>query len=51
MDEMQKKYPNDKFEITIRKVASSQYPEWRVKCLDCPGKVSTVVMASLLHTV
>ena len=46
MEEMQKKYSSDKFEITIRKVASSQYPEWRVKCLDCPGKVSTLLRST-----
>ena len=40
MGEMQAKYPDDKFEVILRKVASSQFPEWRVKCLDCPGKVS-----------
>lgn len=39
MKDMQTKYPDDKFEVILRKTANSQIPEWRVKCLDCPGKV------------
>lgn len=35
---MQKKYPSDRFDILLRKTASST-AEWRIKCLDCPGKV------------
>lgn len=34
---MQRKYPNDKFDTVLRKTAASA-PEWRIKCLDCPGK-------------
>lgn len=30
--------PHDRFEFTLRKGAVT--PEWRIKCLDCPGKVS-----------
>ncbi|KAJ3551105.1 hypothetical protein NM688_g4928 [Phlebia brevispora] len=41
MKEMQNKYPDDKFEVILRKTASSQTAEWRVKCLDCPGKLYT----------
>jgi len=33
------RYPDDNFEIYLRKVNSSSTPEWRIKCLDCPGKV------------
>ncbi|KAG6916643.1 hypothetical protein DXG01_006064 [Tephrocybe rancida] len=33
------KYPNDKFETILRKVNATSSPEWRIKCLDCPGKV------------
>ncbi|KAJ2923435.1 hypothetical protein H1R20_g13659, partial [Candolleomyces eurysporus] len=40
MQAMQKKYPNDKFDVILRKTASST-PEWRIKCLDCPGKLYT----------
>ncbi|KAJ7628439.1 SNF5-domain-containing protein [Roridomyces roridus] len=36
---MQAKWENDKFEITLRKVNPSSTPEWRIKCLDCPGKL------------
>lgn len=38
---MKGKYPNDKFDIILRKVNASSSPEWRIKCLDCPGKVRT----------
>ena len=38
---MQAKYPTDRFEVILRKVTASSTPEWRIKCLDCPGKVST----------
>ena len=38
MHAMQKRYPNDKFDVILRKTSSST-PEWRIKCLDCPGKV------------
>ena len=40
MGALQTKYPDDKFEVILRKVATSPSPEWRIKCLDCPGKVS-----------
>lgn len=38
MAEMQAKYPDDKFEVLLRRPNGST-PEWRVRCLDCPGKV------------
>ncbi|PFH53423.1 hypothetical protein AMATHDRAFT_1089 [Amanita thiersii Skay4041] len=38
---MRAKYPKDRFELTTRKGAASATPEWRVKCLDCPGKLYT----------
>ncbi|GLB39897.1 putative SNF5-domain-containing protein [Lyophyllum shimeji] len=38
---MMARYPNDKFEIIMRKVNASSSPEWRIKCLDCPGKLYT----------
>ncbi|KAF8180083.1 hypothetical protein BJ912DRAFT_635214 [Pholiota molesta] len=41
MQAMQVKYPNDKFEVILRKVNASSTPEWRIKCLDCPGKLYT----------
>ncbi|KAL0578542.1 SWI/SNF chromatin-remodeling complex subunit [Marasmius crinis-equi] len=44
MQSTQNAYPNDKFEAALRK---SQLPgsestdaEWRMKCLDCPGKAA-----------
>jgi SWI/SNF-related matrix-associated actin-dependent regulator of chromatin subfamily B protein 1 len=37
--EMQARYPDDKFDIILRRAAAGQPFEWRVKCLDCPGKV------------
>ena len=39
LTDMRAKYPDDNFDVILRKVASSSVPEWRVKCLDCPGKV------------
>lgn len=41
MSEMQAKYPDDRFEVILRRVAASPSPEWRIKCLDCPGKLYT----------
>ncbi|KAF5384284.1 hypothetical protein D9615_003252 [Tricholomella constricta] len=38
---MMARYPNDKFEIILRKVSATSSPEWRIKCLDCPGKLYT----------
>lgn len=38
MAEMQAKYPDDKFEVLLRR-PNGTTPEWRVRCLDCPGKV------------
>ncbi|KAF9011896.1 hypothetical protein BDQ17DRAFT_1321887 [Cyathus striatus] len=35
------RYPNDRFEVILRKVGSSSTPEWRIKCSDCPGKLYT----------
>ncbi|KAL5520663.1 SNF5 [Sanghuangporus sanghuang] len=40
MAEMQTRYPDDRFEIILRRT-SNLPPEWRVKCLDCPGKLYT----------
>ena len=35
--------PNDRFEITPRpRPPDPSLQEWRVKCLDCPGKVSSL---------
>ncbi|EJD02050.1 SNF5-domain-containing protein [Fomitiporia mediterranea MF3/22] len=39
--EMQARYPDDRFEIILRKQNNGNQPEWRVKCLDCPGKLYT----------
>jgi len=36
---MQAQYPDDRFELVLRNIAPAQAPEWRIKCLDCPGKV------------
>ncbi|KAH0831177.1 hypothetical protein J3R83DRAFT_13754 [Lanmaoa asiatica] len=36
---LQAKYPDDKFEAILRKPSHKAAPEWRVKCLDCPGKL------------
>ncbi|KAF8504199.1 hypothetical protein BU17DRAFT_30164, partial [Hysterangium stoloniferum] len=42
LDEMQSRYPDDKFDVVLRKATDPSAPaEWRVKCLDCPGKLYT----------
>ncbi|KIK95677.1 hypothetical protein PAXRUDRAFT_140130 [Paxillus rubicundulus Ve08.2h10] len=33
------KYPEDKFEAILRMPSPKANPEWRIKCLDCPGKL------------
>ncbi len=44
--ELRSRYPHDRFELTIRPKApgagpaSRDTPEWRIRCSDCPGKVS-----------
>ncbi|KAG6847381.1 hypothetical protein H0H93_008542 [Arthromyces matolae] len=38
---MMTKYPSDRFETILRKVNANSAPEWRIKCLDCPGKLYT----------
>jgi SWI/SNF-related matrix-associated actin-dependent regulator of chromatin subfamily B protein 1 len=35
---MNAKYPDDRFDIWPRTAPTGEQ-EWRVKCLDCPGKV------------
>ncbi|KAI0701931.1 hypothetical protein BC835DRAFT_1501194 [Cytidiella melzeri] len=40
--EMQERYPDDRFEALLpRKSLNSVSREWRIKCLDCPGKLYT----------
>ncbi|KAF7366705.1 hypothetical protein MSAN_00928600 [Mycena sanguinolenta] len=41
MKSMQERFRDDKFEVILRKVNSASTPEWRIKCLDCPGKLYT----------
>ena len=36
---MQEKYTDDRFEVILRKANPAGPSEWRIKCLDCPGKV------------
>ncbi|KAJ7474006.1 hypothetical protein FB451DRAFT_1035434 [Mycena latifolia] len=38
MSILQPKWPNDKFEVILRE-ANPCPPAWRIKCLDCPGKL------------
>ncbi|KAJ7594039.1 hypothetical protein C8J56DRAFT_777796 [Mycena floridula] len=35
----QAKYPNDNFEVALRRVSPAVPPEWRIRCVDCPGKL------------
>ncbi|KAK7001010.1 hypothetical protein R3P38DRAFT_3284692 [Favolaschia claudopus] len=39
MKATQEKWRDDKFELILRKVNSASAPEWRIKCLECPGKL------------
>ncbi|PBL03179.1 hypothetical protein ARMGADRAFT_913067 [Armillaria gallica] len=39
MQGIQYRFPSDKFEVALRKVTANSDPEWRIKCLDCPGKL------------
>lgn len=36
---LQEQYPDDKFEAILRRPAPRTILEWRMKCLDCPGKL------------
>ncbi|KAG0698325.1 SNF5-domain-containing protein [Suillus ampliporus] len=36
---LQEQYPDDKFEAILRRPVPRAIPEWRMKCLDCPGKL------------
>jgi SWI/SNF-related matrix-associated actin-dependent regulator of chromatin subfamily B member 1 len=38
------KYPDDRFDIVTRAAPSGEQ-EWRVKCLDCPGKVRNLILS------
>ncbi|KAH6910743.1 hypothetical protein BKA70DRAFT_1271401 [Coprinopsis sp. MPI-PUGE-AT-0042] len=40
MIQLQNRYPSDKFDVILRKTTTAT-PEWRIKCLDCPGKLYT----------
>ena len=42
VQEMQTKYPDDLFEVILRRMNHMPNPEWRIRCTDCPGKVSTI---------
>lgn len=38
--ELQQRFPPDRFDIVLRRgVGGNGAAEWRVRCLDCPGKV------------
>lgn len=39
---MNAKYPDDRFDIWPRTAPGGEQ-EWRVKCLDCPGKVCDIL--------
>ncbi|SJL11676.1 uncharacterized protein ARMOST_15082 [Armillaria ostoyae] len=39
MQGIQYRFPSDKIEVVIRKITANSDPEWRIKCLDCPGKL------------
>ncbi|EPQ51859.1 SNF5-domain-containing protein [Gloeophyllum trabeum ATCC 11539] len=41
MQAMRERYPQDRFETILKKLNPNASPEWRIKCLDCPGKLYT----------
>src|SRR5262249_11862138 len=49
VQEMQEKYPDDRFEVISRKLNPLSPAEWRIKCLDCPGKVGSCFVFDLWH--
>ncbi|TFK53091.1 SNF5-domain-containing protein [Heliocybe sulcata] len=38
---MRERYPQDRFETILKRLNPNASPEWRIKCLDCPGKLYT----------
>lgn len=44
LQNMQQKYPDSRFSIILKARPPDQEgePQWRVKCLDCPGKIYTL---------
>lgn len=38
MTNLSARYPQDRFELIQKKASTDD--NWRIKCLDCPGKVS-----------
>lgn len=39
LQSMRARYPDDRFEAILRRTTGNP-PDWRIRCLDCPGKVS-----------
>jgi SWI/SNF-related matrix-associated actin-dependent regulator of chromatin subfamily B protein 1 len=39
LQNMRSRYPDDRFEAILRRTTGNP-PDWRIRCLDCPGKVS-----------
>jgi SWI/SNF-related matrix-associated actin-dependent regulator of chromatin subfamily B protein 1 len=39
MKAMQASWKDDKFEVLLILMPNSPRPKWRIKCLDCPGKL------------
>ncbi|KXN82368.1 SWI/SNF chromatin-remodeling complex subunit SNF5 [Leucoagaricus sp. SymC.cos] len=37
---MRSRYPDDRFEAILRRTTGNP-PDWRIRCLDCPGKLYT----------
>ncbi|EEB97402.1 hypothetical protein MPER_03286 [Moniliophthora perniciosa FA553] len=35
----QNKHPEDKFEVVWKKANANAEAGWRIKCIDCPGKL------------
>jgi hypothetical protein len=57
-DSLRQQYPDDRFELLLRArpPAAASLPEvpgqtdWRVRCQDCPGKVSSLMRGVVAFT-
>ncbi|KIJ33514.1 hypothetical protein M422DRAFT_264445 [Sphaerobolus stellatus SS14] len=42
LETMAAQYPDDRFDVVLRQNTDpNAQPQWRVQCLDCPGKLYT----------
>jgi SWI/SNF-related matrix-associated actin-dependent regulator of chromatin subfamily B protein 1 len=51
LQDINTRYPDDRVEITLKnpKSPATAIPEWRLKCLDCPGRVRPFHSHNISH--